>query len=190
MPAEKGNKYYLLRTTHGRPRKFETPEQLGKVCNKYFQWAVENPYKKPVIVHKPWTEVIEEEYIDKKGEKQTKTIKKTHPYTTVYEEVPRPFSLEALCNHIDIDVTTFRDYERKEDFSLICTRIRQIIDNQQIEGASLNIYNANIIARRQGLIEKSDITSKGDKLPPPVQQEIKISKEEIKEIAKELLNDI
>ena len=190
MSAEEGNKYYLLRTTHGRKKKFRSAKALADACNLYFIWSVENPYRKPVIVHKTWVET-KRKLISKKGKpEEWETTEITHPYMTVYEDVPRPFSLEALCNHLDIHVDTFREYEKLEDYSVITKRVRQIIDNQQIEGATMNIYNANIIARRQGLVDNKDVTTKGDKLPPPVQQEIKVSKEDVKEIAKALLNAI
>ena len=73
-------------------------------------------------------------------------------------EVPkmRAFTIQGLCNYIDISVKGFNLYEDREDFIPITTRVRQIIYNQKFEGAASGFLNANIIARDLGLVEKSE----------------------------------
>jgi hypothetical protein len=56
--------------------------------------------------------------------------------------------------------------ETDKDFLVVTARIEQIIYTQKFEGAAVGIFNANIISRDLGLIDKSDLTSKGEKIEP------------------------
>jgi hypothetical protein len=104
---------------------------LGEKANEYFEWIQNNP-------------LIE---IDYKGKDAIKV------------EMPkmRPMTLEGLCNYIDIAKSTFQEYEKKNDFSAITTRIRQIIETQQFEGAASGFLNPSIIARKLGLTDKTEV---------------------------------
>jgi len=130
-PAPKGNQYYLLRTKDGRDKQYKTPEDLVKICNEYFQWCLDNPLQEQ-IVHGKDSKKIE---MDKM----------------------RPFTVEGLCNFIDLSVKGFNLYEGREDFVHITTRVRQIIENQQYEGAAAGFLNPNIVARKLGLSDKSEV---------------------------------
>jgi len=55
---------------------------------------------------------------------------------------------------------TFRNYEARQEFLPITTRIREIIENQQFEGAASGFLQPNIIARKLGLTDRIDHTSK------------------------------
>ena len=50
----------------------------------------------------------------------------------------------------------------------ICTRIKREIRNDQIEGGMVGQYNTSITQRLNGLTEKTDVTTGGDKLNQPV----------------------
>lgn len=140
--APKGNQYYKLRSKDGRDKIFETPEDLSNIANEYFEWCEDNP-------------IMRAETVTFQGSGST-------------FEVPilRPFSIEGFCNYADIAVQTFIDYSNRKDFIDITTRIKQIIYNQQFDGASTNLLNASIIARKLGLKDSSeiDLTSKGNEL--------------------------
>lgn len=125
---------YLKIRDIGRPRKFEKPEDLAKVANEYFEWAVRNPIKEQVIFHYQGSTVKD-------------TINKL-----------RAFSIEGLCNYIGIGRNTFYDYCEREDFSNITTRIKGLIEVQQFEGASAGQLNPNIIARKLGLMDNTQQT--------------------------------
>lgn len=169
MAALKGNEYYLLRTTNGREKKY-TPGRLLKIANEYFDWCVKNPLKEEQLFHY-------------QGKVVSKDVKKM-----------RPFTLEGLCNYADIVVNTFKNYakceitdnmtdkERKvaEDFLIVTTRIRQIIDNQQFEGAAANLLNSSIIASKLGMINKQEIS--GDPERPLLMSKMKM-------VIKERTND-
>jgi len=154
MAAPKGNYYYKLRNKNGRDKKFNTPSALLKSCNEYFEWCIENPLKEEQIVNKSWTEILYIDSTDTEGNPIQKEIKKVHPYSIAHLNKLRPFTLEGLCNFIDISLKGFKLYEEREDFIPVTTRARQIIYNQKFEGAATNLLNANIIARDLGLADK------------------------------------
>lgn len=138
MAWPEGNEYYKLRSKDGREKIFETPEQLGEACNRYFEWCVDNPLKEQVVFHA--NGMITKDDLNKM----------------------RVFSLEGLCNFIDIAYNTFMNYAKQEDFLIVTARVRSIIDNQQFEGAASGFLNPNIIARKLGLTDKQEHDHKGD----------------------------
>jgi hypothetical protein len=150
MPAPKGNEYWKLRDKHGRDRIFETPELMLSCAKEYFQWVDDNP-------------LVRYEAI-KSGDMCGKVM-----------EVPisRPYTWDGLCQQLECNTEYFTDFEKSlvgkndelsKDFSRIITHIRQTINRNKLEGASVGIFNANIVARELGMIDKKDVTSGGDKI--------------------------
>lgn len=130
MAAPKGNRFWELRTKHGRDKLFSTPEILWEEACKYFEWCEDNP-------------LIQ---IDFKGS----DIKEV--------DIPkmRAFTWEGLELFLDID--SFREYKTNpeyKDFSQVIKRIEKTIYKQKFEGASAGLLNANIIARDLGLKDHS-----------------------------------
>lgn len=130
MSAPEGNDYYKLRTKDGRERIFDKPQDLLKACNEYFEWCLANPLKEEQLFHYQGTVVSGE------------------------ASKMRAFTLYGLCGFIDVSYDGFRSYEQREGFIEITTRVREIIYNQKFEGAASGFFNANIIARDLGLIDK------------------------------------
>ena len=141
MAAPEGNEYWKLRTKDGRDKIFDTPEQIVDAANEYFEWIQDNPLKEQLTYHSAGI------------------------ITQAYGNKMRAMSLEGLCNFLDIHVDTFKLYENRQDFIGVTKRIRQIIDNQQFEGAASGFLNANIIARKLGLTDRTDVTTDGKQLP-------------------------
>lgn len=139
MAAPKGNFYYKLRQKDGRDKIFKTPAALTKACNEYFQWCQDNPLMETVPMK-----------IKVSRDKEK----------IVLQEVPkmRPFTLEGLCNFIEISVDGFKLYEERKDYIGVTTRVREIIRKQKFEGAASGFLNANIIARDLGLADKQSHT--------------------------------
>lgn len=137
MAALKGNDYYKLRSKDGRDLIFETPEDLSNACNEYFSWCLSNPLMETVV----------QKIKVNRDEEEIKLV-----------QVPkmRAFTIQGLCNYIDISVKGFNLYEERQDFIPVTTRVRQIIYNQKFEGAASGFLNANIIARDLGLVDKSE----------------------------------
>jgi hypothetical protein len=131
------NGFWKLKTKVGRKRLFNSPQTLWKACCEYFEAVEQNPLYAGELVK--------------------------YQGTSRLEAVPhmRAMSIGALCVFLGISLRTWYEYADREEFSHITTQVTQIIYNQKFEGASAELLNANIIARDLGLIEKSDVTSKG-----------------------------
>ena len=128
MGAPKGNQFWKLRTKHGRNKLFQTPEILWEECVKYFEWCDNNP-------------------ITVQDSRYTKE--------TVFVSHKRPYTWEGL--ELFLDIESLRDYKTKEsfkDFQQVISRVTKIIYNQKFSGAAIGIFNANIIARDLGLVDK------------------------------------
>lgn len=132
MAAPLENQFYLLRVRSGRPPEY-TPEQLLQRANEYFEWAEQNPFKEQVIFHAQG--LITKDYVTK----------------------ARPLTLEGFCIYANIVRQTFINYEKDKDFLEVTTYIRSVIENQQLEMASAGFLNPNIIARKLGLSDKSEV---------------------------------
>ena len=137
--AKKNNTNWKLRLKHGRSKKFETPEKLGNAIIQYFNWAEENPWYKYDVI--------------KYGELSGKVMK---------VPIQRPYTLKALVHFLEIDFSTWQLYKSREEFTSLINRTEDFIYNQKLEGAIVGIFNANIIARHLGLVEKQDHTTKGE----------------------------
>jgi hypothetical protein len=81
--------------------------------------------------------------------------------------VQRPLTMEGFQNYLEDNeiITDVTDYfENKEnhysEFLRICSRIRRVIRQDQIEGGMAGIYNPSITQRINGLTEKTDSTVK------------------------------
>lgn len=140
MAAAKNNQWWKLRAKHGRDKTFSSPEHLWESCEQYFE----------VTEKRKWNKT------DFRGKDAEKVIIPTET----------PFTLQGLCLFLGIDVRTWNDYKNLEshkDFHPITTHVEQIIYVQKFEGATVGAFNANIIARDLGLVDKKEID---DKTPP------------------------
>lgn len=137
MPAPKGNQFWKLADPEclGKPRLFKTPKDLWEACKPYFEHVDNNPF------------VTTETTQSEKG--------------TYLKEVNHkiPYTWEGLYTFLGI--SNLDRYREKEEYAAIITHIGSIIRNHKFSGASAGIFNANIIARDLGLMEKTDITSNG-----------------------------
>lgn len=136
MAAPIGNQYWKIRSKDGRDKKYLPNELLDK-ANEYFQWCVDNP-------------LYEAELVTFQGRSKLEKLPKM-----------RVFSIQGFCNFADIMRQTFLNYEKDKDFLEVCTRIRGVIENQQFEGASANLLNPSIIARKLGLSDKRETEHSG-----------------------------
>ena len=140
MAAPKGNKFWLLRSKHGRDKLFKTPELLWNAACEYFQWCEDNPI----------------EAADNKGTKNVNVVK-----------FKRPFTIKGFCLYCDASEHWYNEYKgaldpkENKDFLDVCHKIELIIYSQKFDGAAIGIFNANIIARDLGLTDKSEIKTNG-----------------------------
>jgi hypothetical protein len=130
----KGNKFWEIRSTHGRKPIFETSEDLWRASCEYFEWANDTPLK-------------EDKLFAFQGEVTRDTI-----------DLMRPFTISSLCIFLDISDQTLADYGKRDGFIGVVDNIKKIIYEQKFSGAATGLLNSNIIARDLGLKDKSELT--------------------------------
>jgi hypothetical protein len=187
MPAPKGNQFWKLRSRHGRDKLFNSPKLLWKAACEYFEWMDKNPWQKKEQLKK--AQVI----------KNNKTGKeKLHALIDI--PTSRPYTLSGLCLYLNASESYWRNFrlntaakissgatkeaKAAEDFLTVISRVEEIISTQQFEGATVGAFNANIIARKQGLIEKVQNENRNYNI-----NSVDLTSAEIKQINKELEND-
>ena len=145
----------------GRPRKFETPEDLWNKAVEYFEWVDKNPFV-----------TLKRVSSDKKGDETTEDYKK------------RPYTIHGFCVFAKVNTDYWNQLKRlegREDFSRIIKEVEDIIYSNKFEGATSGLFNPNIIARDLGLIDKQEINQK-TKIENPYEG---LSEDELKRLAKE-----
>lgn len=148
MAAPLGNKFWQLRSTHGRDQLFADPQLLLKACEEYFQWVDDHPWIKK--------EQLKKSYVDPETKK------------TVYlADIPTatPYTIQGLCRYLQTNHMWFNQFEEaltkkddqtSKDLSIILAHVRDVIYQQKFEGAAVGAFNANIIARDLGLADKKE----------------------------------
>lgn len=128
----------------GRPPMFKTAKQLWNAATAYFAWADAHPIS-----------LEGGSYVYRKMVKGNDEIKRSENNG----KAPRPYTLAGLCTHAGIRKhwSDFRkEYAAKDDeFSEVLNAIENIIRTQQVEGAMVNLYNANLTARINGITDKT-----------------------------------
>ena len=115
----------------------ESPEKLWELFIQYIQWAKNNPY-------------LIKDWVGGMGKQ-------------VRREKERPLSFIGFESWLFNNgiISQLGDYESNKDgnyeaYSTIITRIKKNIESDQFEGAASGIYHHNIIARKLGLIDKTE----------------------------------
>jgi len=124
----------------GAPFKYE-PEELAQKIKDYYKEIDNNPIEK------------------KKVETSNKDTKETIEY------IKRPYTIEGLCNYLDITCKTFRNWENNEQLLPLITRARQTIYDNKLEGATAGIFNSNIVALDLGMARKEQEQQAGLLIP-------------------------
>ena len=133
MPAPKGNKFWLARSSHGAKPKFSDPEVLLKACLEYFEWCEDNPLQEHKVI-----------------------VCEGCP-TDVYIDKLRATTLDGLTLFLDIAIETWHNYRKVKDLMAVTSQVDRAIRNQKFSGASSGLLNANIIARDLGLVDKKEV---------------------------------
>lgn len=138
MKSDKPKGYWrITMPLGGRPPAFENPQALLDGVNAYFAFVEANPLKEAQLI-------------------KVKVDRDTEEVNTYTLGKMRAMTIQGLCNFLDISVETFYEYEKKDGFSEIITRARQVMYSQKLEGAAAGMLNPSIIARELGLAEKSE----------------------------------
>lgn len=136
MPAPKNNKFWKLRSKHGRDKLFASPELLWEAACEYFEWCDKHPW-------------IKKDWVGKDADQ-------------IDRPTQRPYTLTALCLYLNCNTAYFRTFKKQlpegeELFNEIITRIEECIFTMKYEGACVGAFNANIISRDLGLADKTEL---------------------------------
>lgn len=122
----------------GRPRAY-TPEALEAKFEEYVEWAKANPrYNNRVL----------------------------SDGSIIAIPTERPLTLSSFAVFAQIVPRTFREYEKLDEFSLVCARVRAKIESDQMEGAMCEQYNPTIASRVLQLTDRHDVTTDGKEIMP------------------------
>lgn len=136
MVAPKGNRFWELRSSHGRNPIFSAPDDLWAAACEYFEWVEENPL---------W----EDKVTSFQGVNTHEPIAKM-----------RAMTVEGLCLFLDISKQAWSEYKTRQGFGDVTSRIDDVIRSQKFAGAAADLLNANIIARDLGLADRNEHSGK------------------------------
>jgi len=133
-----GNRFWEMRSSHGRKPIFATPDDLWNACCEYFAWVEENPLWENKVAQ------FQGGVVDMPCAKA------------------RVMTLTGLCLFIDISMDAWQNYRKRDDFIVVCANAETTIREQKFAGASAGLFNPMIIARDLGLKEATsqEITGK------------------------------
>jgi hypothetical protein len=118
----------------GKHKYIETPEKMWELFEAYRKEVKDNPRVKHVFVGKDGN--------------------------SDYERLERPLTFEGFYNYCYHVVGCIDQYfenrdDRYTDYVAICSHIKKIIRQDQIEGGMVGQYNPSITQRLNGLAEKT-----------------------------------
>jgi hypothetical protein len=126
----------------GKRKYIETPEKMWELFEAYRKDVKDNP--RYVF-----------DYVGKDG-------------TEVRKPLERPLTMEGFkCYVWDVEGFTIEQYFTNpegvyDEYIGICSRIRETIRRDQIEGGMVGQYNPSITQRLNGLVDKQENTIKGE----------------------------
>jgi hypothetical protein len=117
-----------------KPKLIETPERMWELFENYKRLLKLNP-------------IIVVDYVGGKGSRAER-------------EKERPLTMEGFREYCYSESLTIKHYfdntdNRYSEYSTICSRIKDAIRLDQIEGGMAGIYNPSITQRLNGLVEKT-----------------------------------
>ena len=124
----------------GRPRKFKPAELLDEFQN-YIQDRMSNP-------------IVE-------TEEETGVVGKNSSAKTKEKSHPQLLSVADFCVYLGCSRNWWN--ELPDEYLGVKSHISTYIDNFQLKGASIGVFNANIVSRLLGLKDKTELTG-GDGL--------------------------
>lgn len=130
----------LRHSNAGRPKLFKSPTMLMEAANEYFAVTAERYWR------------------DQKLSNGGKVVDL---------KVSPPFTLAGFCLYVGAsrhwwnEMKAREEKDPKSEFLEVIRYISDVIEVQQFEGASIGAFNANIISRSLGLVEKKETEVKG-----------------------------
>jgi len=154
MAAPRGNKFWKLRSTHGRDALFASADLLWEAACQYFEWCDKNP-------------LIEVEQVKSPGKGVYDKKKEAWVFPPALVELPkmRAWTLKALCIYLGCNAGYFNNFKgrlkksrpKDMEFLEVITRIEDTIYVQKFEGAAAGFLKENLISRELGLVDKQQV---------------------------------
>lgn len=125
----------------GRPRHFETPDELYEACVGYFKWVEDNPLEEQKAFHSQGV------------------VTKTNV------QKMRAMTLNGLQLYVGVSHGQWSKWrsdtakDSRPDLQPVMEWAEQVIYEQKFTGAAADLLNANIISRELGLADKQDVQS-------------------------------
>ena len=140
----------------GRPKNIESPEYLWELFQKYI-----------IDLKEKESEWVRVQYVGKEALRMEDTLK-------------IPLTLEGFKRFCwDIEIGCIEQYFKNIndayiEYLPICSRIKNVIRENQLIGGMLNVFNPSITQRLNNIVERTDITTDGEKINAvtPIQIEI------------------
>ncbi len=135
----------------GRPSKVKNAEELWDKFVAYCDDVDENPWQQKTGSNSVAA--------GQKGGAQSNAMRQE------VRVLPRPYTLQGFCAYCGI-VQRWVDFKRhnieRRNFKEVITQIENVVMAQQLDGALLHQFNANIVARLNGLADKivQEVTGK------------------------------
>lgn len=147
-----GNQLWKLRTKHGKSKLFGDGPLLWDEAVQYFEWCDRHP-------------LYRVELVKYQGSADEAEVPLGRPYTmdglTVYLGVS-PGYFRAAKSNLKNKIEAARATEAEVELLETMERIENTVRDQQISGAAVNIFNAAIVARLNGLAENINNNNTGD----------------------------
>jgi hypothetical protein len=125
-------------TCMGRPRHFKSPDEIQAAFDEYVKWAADNPWHKQDFIRGG----------DSAGQ-------------IVYLEIERPLTEVEFAVFCGLSLQGYLNYLNRPEFVDIIRRVKSIMSAQRISGGVTGAFNGNLIARMDGLVEKTAIEHSG-----------------------------
>lgn len=154
-----------VRNPCGRPRLFQEPVALWNDFMEYCKWIDDNPWH------------------DKSGSNNLyeRDGAKSNQMRQTVQVSQRAYTLYGFCAFAGIH-TQWGDFKRnyigKDGFLEVIRAIENTVIAQQLDGAMLNKFNANLVARLNGIAETQNINAEVGLTTIP-----KLTDEDLKKIA-------
>ena len=127
----------------GRPPKFKTPEELLEKAEGYFHYCDTHP----IEVWQRKAAAANQSAKNGSGVKSDEG--------TMY--IRRPYTLDGLGLFVGVVWKDFRAYHASDEFSEVIRTLEARVRDQQVSGAVVGMYNANLVARLNGISESVQV---------------------------------
>ena len=145
-----GSQIWKQRAKHGREKIFTSPEAMWEAACEYFEWIDSNPWYEEKVVMGG----------ENAGDKFDVTKK-------------LPYTMNGLCIFLQVSPPYFYRFEKEVKdghlYKEVIEQIKSIIYEQKYTGAAAGFFNANLIGKDIGLIDRQLIGNDPDNpMPSPV----------------------